>query len=177
MLPDDQAAFLDFARMQDDVLVTLRDADSPEPRAVKNFGADSRRVLCLWNVRILRRLKRKWIANPGYYRIDCLHTPTLEFTPSFHASWEGKPAIGQGRLFGDFDPYLKKPKSFDRWYSSLVHWMRKNYEKSPAKFGGYVAPSAYKFYQSGHYLLPGVLPSRTEHWLSAIGAQHTEPRT
>lgn len=175
MLPGDQAAFLHFAQAHDDVLVTLRDTDSPKIRPIDDLKDQSGNVLCLWNVRILPRLERKWIAEPGYYRIDCLRTPTLEFSPSFQASWEGKPGLGQGRLFGDFDSYLKKPKSFGRWYDSLVRWIRKNYKKSPAKFGGYVAPSAYEFYRNGSYLLPGLLPPKTKEWISAINAQHSEP--
>jgi hypothetical protein len=126
---------------------------------------------------LLPKLQREWVPEPGYYTVDGLRTPTLEFTPSFTATWEGKPGLGQGRLFGNFEPYLGKPADFEKWYETLVRWIRQNYQKSPASTGGYVGPEAYEFYKSGAYLLPNILPPRTQEWLAEIARQHAGLRT
>jgi len=172
MLPEDRNGFLLFAQENDSVVVTLRDADSPEVRPLTDLGEN--KTLSLWNCRLLPHLERKWISDPGYYRIDESKTPTLEFTPSFAATWEGSPALGQGRLYGVFDA---KPRAFEKWYETLVRWIRKNYKKSPTSMGGYVGPAAYEFYNKGGYFLPQFLPPKTEVWLAEIGKQHSSSET
>jgi len=109
MLPEDRSAFIRLVQEHDPVVVTLRDSNSSEVQALADLDVGDKKTLCLWNRRLLRSLKRKWIPDLGYFRVDGLQTPTLEFSSSFKATWEGKPALGQGRLFGDFDPYLGKP--------------------------------------------------------------------
>jgi len=101
MLAEDQNAFLRVVQERNPIMVITRDSDSAEVQpADLDTGPD--KTLCLWNRRLLPHLKRKWIPDLGYDTIDGLRTPTLEFTPSFTATWEGKPGLGQGRLFGDF---------------------------------------------------------------------------
>jgi hypothetical protein len=174
MLPEDRDEFLRFVQERDSVVLTRRDGDSLEVRPATRRDIHSGKTLCLWNPRFLRVLEREWITEPGYYRVDALNTPTLEFTPSFRATWEGRPALGQGRLFGNFEPYLKKPKAFEKWYETLARWIRTHYHKNPRGTGGYVGPRAYEFYQKGGYLLPNFLPPRTKEWLAEIGKQHSE---
>lgn len=164
--------FLRFVQEHDSTVIVVRDSDSPdvEPLADLNVGAD--KTLCFWNRKILPHLQRKWVPNPGYYRIDSLHLPVLEFTSSYSAVWEGKPALGQGRLFGNFEPHLKKPDSFTRWYKTLARWIQQNYTKSRATSGGYVGSVALTFYENGGYFLPNVIPPETKEWLREIGKQH-----
>jgi hypothetical protein len=176
MLPEDRNEFFRFAQDHNPVVITTRDSDSSEVQpADPNVGHN--KTLCLWNPKFLPHLERTWIPDPGYYRVESLKAPILEFAPSFTAKWEGKPALGQGRLFGNFEPYLGKPQAFERWYESLVRWIRQNYEKSPASAGGYVGHAAYEFYKSGGYLLPNILPPRTKEWLAEIGKQHSQSST
>jgi hypothetical protein len=171
MLPKDRSEFLGVIQEHDSTTVVLRDSDSSQVEAIgEDVGAD--KTLSLWNRKLLPNLERKWIPDPGYYRVDSLKAPILEFTPSFAATWEGKPALGQGRLFGNFEPYLGKSEEFEKWYESLVHWIRQHYRKNPASTGGYVSPAAYEFYEHGGYLLPNFLPPRTKEWLTEIGKQH-----
>jgi hypothetical protein len=134
MLPEDRIEFLRVVQEHGSITGVLRDSDSPQvgPTA-EDVGDD--KTLCLWNRKLLPNLKRKWIPDPGYYRLDTLKEPILEFTPSFTATWEGKPALGQGRLFGNFEPYLGKPEDFEKWYESLVHWIRQHYRKNTSKVG------------------------------------------
>jgi len=91
-------------------------------------------------------------------------------------NWEGKPALVQGRLYGIFDLYLGKPPEFEKWYETLVRWIRKNYRKSPTSMGGYLGPAAYEFYNEGGYLLPQFLPPRTEVWLAELDKQHSRSK-
>jgi hypothetical protein len=178
MLPEDRSAFIRLVQEHDPVVATLRDSDSSEVQPLADLDVGDKKTLCLWNRKLLPRLERKWIPDPGYYRVDGLHTPTLEFSSSFKVTWEGKPALGQGRLFGDFDSYLGKPPDFEKWYEHLTRWIRKNYRKSPTSMGGYVGPAAYEFYNNeGGYLLPQFLPPRTEVWLAEIGKQHSRSKT
>jgi hypothetical protein len=172
MLPPDQHTFLQMVRERDPVIVCLRDSDSADIQPVTDADIALGRTLCLWNHKLLPNLKRRWVSDPGYYRIDGLKTPTLEFMPSFAATWEGRPALGQGRLFGDFDQYLEKPPAFESWYRSLVRWLQQHYVKSPVTTGGYVGPAAFEFYEGGGFLLPNFLPPQTKEWLSEINKQH-----
>lgn len=173
MLPQDRVAFIHLVQESDPVVATLRDSDSSEVQPLVDFHVADKKTVSLWNRELLPHLERKWIPDQEYFRIDTLHTPTLEFNSSFTATWEEKPALGQGRLFGDFDPYLKKSPDFEKWYEQLTRWIRKNYRKSPTSLGGYVGPAAYEFYDRGGYLLPQFLPPKTENWLAEIGKQHS----
>jgi hypothetical protein len=176
MLPEDRDDFVAFVQQHDPVLIVQRDSESLELEALAGLNSMPDKTLIFWNRSLLSSLKRKWIPDPGYYRVDGLHTPTLEFTQSFYSEWEGKPALVQGRLFGDFDQYLAKPPGFEKWYETLVRWIRKNYQKNPCGYGGYVGPAAYEFYKKDGYLLPQTIPPRTDAWLEIISKQHTPPR-
>jgi hypothetical protein len=177
MLPEDRSAFIRLVQERDPVVVTLRDSDSSRVRPLANLSVGDKKTLCLWNRAFLPHLERKWIPDPAYFTVDGLHTPTLEFNFSFKVTWEGKPALGQGRLFGDFDSYLGKPPEFEKWYETLVRWIRKNYRRSPTTMGGYLGPAADEFYNEGGYLLPQFLPPKTEIWRTEIGKQHLSRRT
>jgi hypothetical protein len=172
MLPEDQNAFLRHVQERDSIVVAARSSDSAEIQPLPDLEIAGGKTLCLWNPNLLQNLERQWIPEPRYYTVDVLKTPTLEFTPSFTATWEDQPALGQGRLFGNFEPYLKKPREFEKWFESLVRWIRKNYQKNPVGLGGYVAPAALEFYKNGGYLLPNFLPPRTDEWVTIIGKQH-----
>lgn len=171
-LPEDRNAFLQYVREHDPVVIVARDSNSPEIEPFLDNNIELGRSVCLWNREFLPHLRRQWIPESGYYRIDGLNNAVLEFIPSFNAVWEGKPALGQGRLFGNFELYLGKPRAFGQWFECLVRWIRRNYQKNPLDFGGYVGPAAYEFYNKGGYLLPNFLPPRTKEWLAILNKQH-----
>jgi hypothetical protein len=176
LTPEDRNAFFRYIQERDHVVIVPRDSHSREIEPLSTSNIKPSRTVCLWNRKFLHHLERQWIPDPGYYRIDGLKTAILEFTPSFTGTWEGKPALGQGRLFGNFEPYLEKPKAFEQWFDSLVRWIRRNYQKNPSDLGGYIGPGAYEFYQSGGYLLPNFLPPRTKEWLAILNKQHPRSR-
>jgi hypothetical protein len=176
MLPEDQKAFLRFVQERDPIVIITRDSDSAEIQPIADLAIGRDKTLLFWNRKILPSLEREWVPAPGYFTVSELRMPILEFTPSFTATWEGKPGLGQGRLFGNFEPYLGKPPDFEKWYETLTRWIRKNYRKSPRGTGGYVGPAAYEFYMKGGYLLPNFLPPRTKEWLAEISKQHARSR-
>ena len=174
MMPEDRDDFLRMAQKQDSTVVILRDGDSAKVEPVTQTDFKSDRTLCLWNREFLPHIERKWVPDPGYFRADTLRRPILEFMMSFTTTWEGKPALGQGRLLGDFDLSLGKPPEFEKWFENLARWIRKNYHKNPAIFGGYIGPAAYEFCQSGGVLLPNFVPPRTEKWMAEISSSRCE---
>src|SRR4029079_6265662 len=101
MLPEDRKAFLRIVQEHGPISGIARDSDSAEVETASDHDIASNKTLCLWNRTLLQRLERSWIPDAGYYRAVSLHLPILEFTPSFTAAWESKPALGQGRLFGN----------------------------------------------------------------------------
>jgi hypothetical protein len=172
MLPEDRDDFLGFAQERNAVSVILRDSDSGHVSSLTSLENIQGKPLCLWNRRLLPRLRRKWMPNPGYFRADESSLPILEFTPSFTTTWEGQPALGQGRLYGVFED---KSPEFRKWFESLVRWIRKNYQRKTSGIDGYVGPAALRFFNEGGYLLPQFLPPRTKVWLAEIAKQHSEP--
>ena|SRR5579863_9686146 len=176
MLPEDQAAFLHVVKENDPIILIARDdPNTPHVQPVEEIAGNRLEIFCFWNRRLLPVLKRKPVgkANSTCYTADLLGLPLLEFSTCLKTEWEGRPALIQGRLYGQFDPYLNKAPEFQKWYEKLVRWIRKNYKKNPSTLlGGYVGPAAYEFYRSGGYLLPSFLPPRTEAWLAEIGKQH-----
>ncbi len=176
MLPADRNEFLRVIQKYGPTDIVLRDFDSSHVQPIAG-PASADKTLCLWNRRLIPSLERKWVPEPGYYRIDTLNEPIIEFTPSFTATWCGKPSLGQGRLFGNFEPYLGKPADFGGWYGSLVRWIRQHYRKNRATTGGYIGPAAYELYEQGGYLLPNFLPPKTKEWLAEIAGQHKQSMT
>jgi len=176
MMPSDREAFLRFVQKKDPVAAISEGSDSPIVRPLEDRDFRVHKDVYLWNRRFLPSLKRKWIPGPRYYGVNVLDLPLLHLTGSTLATWEDKPALVQGRLYGVFDPDLEKPPGFEKWYESLVRWIRKNYRKNPTTMGGYLGPDAHELFEKGGYLLPQFLPPRTDIWLTEIGKQHAESR-
>jgi hypothetical protein len=169
LLPEDAHLFLDFAQQHDPVVVMLRDCDSPKIQALGDPSLETT-TLTLWNKNLLSSLERKHIVFPGreYYGVDG-SLPTLEFSPSRPCQWNGKPAILQGRIYGSFETPVP---GYDEWYNSLARWIRANFIKSPLRLGGYVGPSALKWFEAGGILLPTFLPPKNPEWRKFVEDQH-----
>ena len=52
------------------------------------------------------------IGQAGYYRVDESTFPVLEFSMSTLTDWQGRPALTQGRIYGQF---AGKPVEFEKW--------------------------------------------------------------
>jgi hypothetical protein len=172
MLPTDRDAFLSFIRTDELVEILAEGDTSPIVRPLQTIAPAGHRKLYLWNRRHLPILKRKWVPGGRFYGVSALDCPVLELINSAEVTWEQKPALVQGRLYGVFDDYLEKPPEFAKWYEKLVRWIRKNWKRGPISMGGYLGPDAYDFYQKGGYLLPQFVPPPTTEWLVEINKQH-----
>jgi hypothetical protein len=172
MLPSDRDVFLRFVQKDGLVAVIPEGSNSPIARPLEQGDIRAHKNVYLWNRGLLPRFKRDWIPGPRYYRVNELTLPVLQLIRSTVTTWEDKPALVQGRLYGIFDAYLEKPSEFQKWYECLVRWIRKNYRRNPTSMGGYLGPAALRLFEEGGYLLPQFQPPRTDVWLTEIGKQH-----
>jgi len=150
-----------------DLVVTRRCDDQPAITPV----ADPRleRSLTLWNRDLQTSLSRTRIQlNSGgeWFCIDN-HHQVLELTNSIVTTWDGRPALVQGRIYGsDFTDR----KDYGQWMASTQRWLRRHFRKCPS-YGGFVGPEAWRFFESGGLLLPGFAPPVTPAWLNDIAKQ------
>jgi len=175
MLPEDRMSFFDFVQQRDPVVVTdFTDSVSGvvQPADLGNRDTKSREWLCLWNRTLLPSLRREYIpeSNVGpYYRIDS-SLPILEFSLPVQRTWDGEPALTQGRLYAY--AYRNYP-ALRIWYEALVRWLRTRFTKNPIGWmSGYVGPEAYRWYKNGGLLLPFCAPPVNAEWRERIHGQH-----
>lgn len=163
LLEQDCSDLLRFIQERDPVFLVDRDSDSAEVEAVAD-PCHAKKTLCLWNQALLDSIERRYIpkSNVGpYYRVSS-ELPVLEFWMSRKTEWKGKPALTQGRIWGDF----RYPNTeHDRWYNAIVGWIRRRYVRVPIpNMNGYIGPSAMDWYGQGGILLPLFLPPVTPAW-------------
>lgn len=171
MLPEDMQTFLQFVQERNPIVITRRSSDSPEIRSIPDPPRETE-VMTIWNKALLNSLERILISYPGrdYYGID-ESLPTLELCPSKVCEWNGSSALLQGRIYGFFD---KPTTSYERWYNSIVHWIRAHFAKNTVMHvGGYIGPSALKWFREGGILLPMLEPPPTAEWVSFVKSQHS----
>jgi len=84
MLPGDRDALLREIRSHAPVDVVLHDGDAVDVQPLTSIPDTSDPTMILWNKQLMPTLQRKWIdsATPGYYRVDQLAFPVLEFSMS-----------------------------------------------------------------------------------------------
>jgi|ERR1700690_50281 len=172
MLESDCREFLEFVHQRDPVIVLDRSSTSQAiEEAQQPWGRGE--TYWLWNQAILPDLKRRFVRvepeSASYYAIDS-SLPVIEFwyPAPIPESWNGRPALMQGRVWAQFD---HPTKEFERWYNAVVRWIRKNFVRNPVPLGGYVGPAAYQWFKDGGLLLPHFRPPLTSSWLSWIEAQ------
>jgi hypothetical protein len=170
MLPNDADAILTTIRNRGPIEVLIRDADSADVAPLTSVPDRSDSILILWNKHLTPTLKRKWISarTPGYYSVDYFTLPVLEFSLSVLTEWKGKPALTQGRIYGQFDG---KPIEFEKWFEQIVRYIRKNWRKNPVSMGGYVGPEAGEWFAAGGLLLPTFNPPVTTAWARVMAEQ------
>jgi hypothetical protein len=171
MLLADRDALLAEIRSQADVEVVMRDGDSSDVRPLASIPS---RVgtLILWNKLLTPTLERKLVntAVPAYHRIDEFALPVLEFSDSILTEWQGRPALTQGRIYGQFNG---KPTAFEKWFESSVRYIRKSWRKNPVKeLHGYIGPPASSWFNGGGLLLPMFVPPATHDWVGVMERQH-----
>ncbi len=71
---------------------------------------------------------------------------------------------------------MSSDSGFNRWYLSIVRWIRKEFHKNPASLG-YVGQEAWNWFQRGGILLPMFSPPVNSVWIGEIAKQqiHRKP--
>ncbi len=134
----------------------------------------SGQILVLWSKRFAPNLQRGYVANaqPPYYLIDEQTESVLELCLSGLTTWEGRPALTQGRIYGVFE---NKQAEFEKLYERIVRYIRRHWRKNPAPWmGGYVGPSASDWFERGGLLLPNYIPPVRSDWIERLGEQHPQ---
>ena len=174
MLPEDAIEFLTHLKSQAPVICTSRSAEDEEIRECD--PADCGPFLCLWNRAILPSLKRDLVPrdqNP-YYRIDG-SLPVIEWMALRETTWDGVPALRQGRVYARFDV---PNEPLTKWFDSVVRWIRKNYARNPIEWqSGYVGPHALQWHHNGGLLLPTYSPPVTPEWKRRLLQQRVNQGT
>jgi hypothetical protein len=172
MLPADRDALLTEVRSHADVEVVMRDGDSSDVQPLPSIPSKVVGTLILWNKHFARTLERKHITSavPAYHLIDEFALPVLEFSDSILTQWQGRPALTQGRIYGQFNG---KPVAFEKWFERTVRYIRRSWRKNPIpELKGYVGAAASGWFDAGGLLLPMFLPPATSDWVRVMDQQH-----
>jgi hypothetical protein len=171
MLPDDIVALVADVRSDGDIEVVLRDGDAATVQSLASVS-DLRGAAVLWDKKLQPTLQRKLVTSAAepYYRVDESKHAVLELTPSTLTQWCGRPALTQGRIYGQFEG---KPTAFEKWFEKVVRRLRKHWRKNPVSLlRGYVGPAANDWFESGGLLLPMFVPPVTNDWIRVMNEQH-----
>ncbi len=126
----------------------------------------------MWSQRFVPNLQRRYVATADspYYLADEQTELVLELSLSGVTTWEGRPALTQGRIYGVFQ---NKQPEFEKSYEQIIRYIRRHWRKNPVKWmGGYVGPAAGDWFDQGGLLLPNYIPPIRSDWIQRLGEQH-----
>src|SRR6516165_5484524 len=130
------------------------------------------KTLVLWSERFAPNLQREYIADaqPPYYVVEEQTESVLELSLSALTTWEGQPAMTQGRIYGVFE---NKQPEFEKCYERIIRYIRRHWRKNPAAWMlGYLGPAASEWFDGGGLLLPCYIPPVRSDWIERLGEQH-----
>ena len=128
--------------------------------------------LVLWSERFAPDLQRRFVATADspYFLADEQTESVLELSLSAVTTWEGRPALTQGRIYGVF---RNKQPEFEKCYEQIIRYIRGHWRKNPATWmGGYVGPAAGDWFDGGGLLLPSYVPPVCNDWIQRLDDQH-----
>jgi len=173
VLPEDVNALLVAMYDTEPLEVALRSGNAAIPERLafipENMGGKS---LVLWSERFSPNLQREYmaIAQPPYYRVNEQTEMVFELSLSALTTWENRPALTQGRIYGVFE---NKHPEFEKCYDRIIRHVRKHWRKNPAAWmGGYVGPVASDWFERGGLLLPNYVPPVRSDWIQRLAEQH-----
>jgi hypothetical protein len=173
VLPKDVNALLVAMHDKEPLEVALRSGNTATPERLAFIPENIRgQTLVLWSERFAPNLQRDFVANAllPYYRVEEQTESVLELSLSAFTTWEGRPALTQGRIYGVFE---NKQPEFEKCYGRIVRYIRRHWRKNPAAWmGGYVGPAASDWFEGGGLLLPNYIPPVRSDWIQRLGEQH-----
>ena len=154
--------------------VALRSGKTAVPERMAFLPENiSGQTLVLWSERFAPNLQARYVpAEPPYYRIDEQTESVFELSLSGMTTWEGRPALTQGRIYAVF---RNKHPEFEKCYDQLIRYIRRHWRKNPADenaIGGYLGPAASEWFDRGGLLLPNYIPPVRHDWIERLSKQH-----
>ena len=173
VLPKDVNELLVAMHDKDPLEVAMKSGNTATPERLAFIPENiSGQILVLWSERFAPNLQRDFIANaqPPYYLVREQTESVFELSLSALTTWEGRPALTQGRIYAVFE---NKQAEFEKCYERIVRYIRRRWRKNPtAWMGGYVAPAASEWFERGGLLLPSYVPPVRSDWIQRLGEQH-----
>lgn len=156
MTSDDEAAFVAAAQKNSSLQVLPYRSSTSEFKpmndlpAIGEFGAG---MVWLWNPDISSLPESRWIEQQKHYLIDDSSSEVIQFQRSHSRDQQ----LFRGRLWAEMigrrrdrpAETFKKSAEFQKWFESLVRWIKKNYELLDGSATEYVAPGAAIFRRQG----------------------------
>lgn len=171
MLQEDKEEFLRFLALRHHVFSTLWTSDSPEVIQCEPPACEIS-TLAIWDRHPGTRFGRKRIVRTDgsvVYEIDRQHS-VLEFSPSALVTYEGSPALLQGRLYCFLQDMGAETT---RLFRAGSQWIKRSFAPCPYKLlGGYIGPAAMQWHRNGGVILPMFNPPATQAWEEFIKSQH-----
>ncbi len=142
MLPKDLNELLVALHDKEPLEVALRSGNSATlERHAFIPDSMSGQILVLWSERFAPNLQRRFVATADspYYLADEQMESVFELSLSGLTTWEGRPALTQGRIYRVFQ---NKQAEFEKVYEQIIRYIRRHWRKNPATWmSGYVGPT------------------------------------
>ena len=134
MAKDDEEKFLSFVRQTGEVVllppISAAGDFQPVQELPEPFSTDQWRQFWLWNKSLASNFQSEYVAEKGYYVINGLLSPLVEFSRSYVKDNTMYP----GRIWAEFtiidsetSDLDQKDREFRRWYETLAKWIRKEF--------------------------------------------------
>jgi hypothetical protein len=173
LFPKDLNELLVAMQDKEPLEAAMKSGNTPTPERLAFVPENiSGKTLVLWSERFAPNLQRDYIANahPPYYVVQEQTESVFELSLSTLTTWEGRPALTQGRIYAVFG---NKHSELEKCYERIVRYIRRLWRKNPAAWmGGYIAPAANEWFERGGLLLPSYIPPVRSTWIQRLGKQH-----
>jgi hypothetical protein len=172
-LPKDVNELLIAMHPKEALEVALRTGNTADPEHLA-FVPDnmSGQIFVVWSERFAPNLQRRFVAraNSPYYLADEQTESVFELSLSGVTTWQGRPALTQGRIYGVFQ---NKQPEFEKYYEQIIRYIRRHWRKNPTSWmGGYVGPAASNWFDQSGLLLPNYIPPVRNDWIQRLAEQH-----
>jgi hypothetical protein len=172
-LPKDVNELLMEMHSKETLEVALRTGNDADPERLTFIPENmSGQRFVMWSERFAPNLQRRFVARVAspYYRVDEQTESVFELSMSGVTTWQGRPALTQGRIYGVFQ---NKQPEFEKCYEQIIRYIRRNWRKNPVEWmGGYIGPAASDWFNQGGLLLPCYIPPVRSDWIQRLAEQH-----
>ena len=134
MLPEDEKEFISYVLQRKGVVMIAPHFQSKSPDIVSRlpepFSKPFWRSIYFWDKNVNGKLETKHIEKQGYFLIDSLTSPVIEFSRSFIRD----NILVRGRIWAQLkywkgNEIVSKGKEFENWFNAMTRWIWKHYQK------------------------------------------------